>query len=91
MKHNEWITLDYLEFFCQKNQLLIGCKRGDEEMWISPLGPHPSTLTSTEVNDILRESSLFEIRQMLERNPELITSTSLTRAELEAQIRRMMN
>lgn len=91
MKHNEWITLDYLEFFCQKNQLLIGCKRGDEEMWISPLGPHPSTLTSAEVNDILRESSLFEIRQMLERDPELVTSTSLTRAELEAQIRRMMN
>ena len=49
MRKTDWITLDYLEFFCQQNHLVIGCKRGEEEVWISPLGPHPSSLTSKEV------------------------------------------
>ena len=91
MKHKDWITLDYLEFFCQRNHLIIGCQRGEEEVWISPLGPHPSTLTSAEVHDILRESPLFEIRKILQNEPDLTDSDSITRTELEQRIQRMMN
>ena len=91
MKHEDWITLDYLEFFCQRNHLIIGCQRGEEEVWISPLGPHPSTLTSAEVHDILRESPLFEIRKILQNEPDLTDSDSITRTELEQRIQRMMN
>ncbi len=66
MRKTDWITLDYLEFFCQQNHLVIGCKRGEEEVWISPLGPHPSNLTSKEVQHILRGSANFEIRTTLD-------------------------
>lgn len=91
MQDKNWITLDYLEFFCQKNHLVIGCKRGEEEVWISPLGPHPSHLTSEELHDILKESSLFEIRKMLQKDPDFIDSQFVTRQELEQQIKKMMN
>ncbi|MDA2927604.1 hypothetical protein MYX78_10325, partial [Acidobacteria bacterium AH-259-G07] len=74
MRETDWITLDYLEFFCQQNHLIIGCKRGDDEVWISPLGPHPSTLTSDEVHDILRKSGRFEIRSALDEDSDLTTS-----------------
>lgn len=91
MRKTDWITLDYLEFFCQQNQLVIGCKRGVEEVWISPLGPHPSNLTSDEVRDILQDSALFEIRQTLDEDLDLTTSHVLSRSELEQRICRMMN
>jgi len=68
MRKTDWITLDYLEFFCQQNHLVIGCKRGEEEVWISPLGPHPSSLTSKEVQHILRGSADFEIRTTRRRS-----------------------
>lgn len=91
MKKMDWITLDYLEFFCQKNQLVIGCKSGDDEIWISPLGPHPSTFTSQEVQDILSQSARFEVRKTLDEELELSSSHFVTRRELEQQIRRLMN
>lgn len=90
-KKSNCITLDYLEFFCQQKQLVIGCRRGEEEVWISPLGPHPSDLTSDELHDILKTTSLFEIRKMLEGEVESVDSEFLTRKELEQLIRRMMN
>ncbi len=91
MKNINWITLDYLEFFCQQNQLVIGCKCGEEEVWISPLGPHPSSMTSTEVQDILTQRSRFEVRRALEEDLELPSSHFVTRTELEKRIRRLMN
>ena len=76
MRQMDWITLDYLEFFCQQNHLVVGCKRGEDEVWISPLGPHPSDLTSKEVQDILRGSARFEIRSapvnIIERKRSMI-------------------
>ncbi|MFQ5741505.1 MAG: hypothetical protein ACE5JX_21115 [Acidobacteriota bacterium] len=87
-----WISLDYLEFFCQKNQLMIGCRTGEEEVWISALGPHPSSLTSEEIQDILGNSSLFELRNMLHDEEGLIHDTRfLTRHELEQRIRLLSN
>ena len=86
-----WITLDYLELLCQTNQLLIGCARGESELWISPSGPHPSTLTPQELNDILRGSSLFEVRKLLAEDPDLEETSFETRLELEQQIRQLMN
>ncbi|MEE8348077.1 MAG: hypothetical protein V3R94_00785 [Acidobacteriota bacterium] len=91
MKNINWITLDYLEFFCQQNQLVIGCTSGEEEVWISPLGPHPSGLTSDEVQDILSQSSRFEVRRALEEDLDLSSSRYVTRIELEKRIRRLMN
>ncbi len=89
---NRWITLDYLELFCEQNHMVIGCQDGDHQLWISPLGPHPSSLTSTEVHQILTESALFEVRTMSEDTEETETpSFFLTRSELEQRIKRMMN
>jgi hypothetical protein len=91
MRKTEWITLDYLEFFCEQNSLVIGCTRGGEEVWISPLGPHPSDLTSDEVRQILEGSAQFELRKASVQDSEITLSEFLTRAELEQQIRRLMN
>ena len=91
MKNINWITLDYLELFCQQNQLVIGCKCGEEEVWISPLGPHPSSLTSAEVQSILTQSSRFEVRRALDEDLDLSSSHFVTRTELEKRIRRLMN
>jgi len=91
MKQQDCITLDYLEFFCQKNSLVIGCARDDEEVWISSLGPHPSDFTSEEVRDIVKSSAQFEIRTAVEEDWDLTSSHFLTRAELETQIRRLVN
>ena len=91
MRQMDWITLDYLEFFCQQNHLVVGCKRGEDEVWISPLGPHPSDLTSKEVQDILRGSARFEIRTTLDEELELTSSHFMSRDELEQRIRRLVN
>jgi hypothetical protein len=91
---HECITLDYLELFCQKHQIVIGCRSGDEELWITALGPHPSGLTSAEVHEILTDSPLFEVRALGgdEEDESLIAdSVFVTRDELELRIRRMMN
>jgi hypothetical protein len=91
MKNINWITVDYLEFFCQQNQLVVGCQCGEEEIWISPLGPHPSSLTSDEVQDILTQSSRFEVRRALDEDLDLTSSHFVTRRELEKRISRLMN
>ncbi|RPJ58176.1 MAG: hypothetical protein EHM23_18225 [Acidobacteria bacterium] len=89
---NRWITLDYLELYCEQNRMVIGCQDGDHQLWISPLGPHPSSLTSGEVHQILTESALFELRVMSDDTEETETpSFFLTRSELEQRIQRMMN
>ncbi len=89
---NRWITLDYLELFCEQNHMVIGCQDGDHQLWISPLGPHPSSLTSNEVHHILTESALFELRIMSDDTEETESpSFFLTRSELEQRIKRMMN
>lgn len=91
MRKTDWITLDYLEFFCQQQSMMIGCKTGEEEVWISALGPHPSDLTSNQIHEILRHTAHFELRTALEDDVDLGSSTLLTREELEQRIRRMMN
>jgi len=89
---NRWITLDYLELFCEQHHMVIGCQDGDHQLWISPLGPHPSSLSSREVHQILTESALFELRIMSDDTEETETpSFFLTRSELEQRIQRMMN
>jgi hypothetical protein len=92
---SRWITLDYLELFCEQNRMVIGCDDGDHQLWISSLGPHPSSLTSKEVHQILTESALFELRTMSD-DPDDAEETEkpsffLTRSELEQRIKRMMN
>ena len=91
MRQMDWITLDYLEFFCQQNHLVVGCKRGEDEVWISPLGPHPSDLTSKEVQEILRGGARFEILTTLDEELDLTSSHFMSRAELEQKIRRLVN
>jgi hypothetical protein len=92
MKESSWITLDYLEFFCQRNQMMIGCRSSHDEIWISALGPEPNELSVDEVRDILRESSIFELRNMLQDDETLIDeSLLLTRKELEQRLKVLMN
>ena len=91
MNRRDWIRLDYLEFFCEKHHLIIECVTDEQEVWISPLGPHPSTLTSDQVHDILRESSLFEIRKLRQGDPDFARRRSMTRSELEQHIQKMMH
>ena len=91
MRKTDWITLDYLEFFCEQKSLVIHCAREGEEVWISLLGPHPSSLTSDEIQQILRESAQFEIRKTADQDSDITLSEFLTRAELETQIRLLMN
>ena len=91
MREINWITLDYLEFFCEQKSLVIHCTREGEEVWISPLGPHPSNLTSDEIQEILRESVQFELRTTTDQDLDITLSECLTRAELEQQIRLLMN
>ncbi|MFB3905445.1 MAG: hypothetical protein ACE15E_18520 [Acidobacteriota bacterium] len=89
---SRWITLDYLELFCEQNHMVIGCQDGDHQLWISPLGPHPSSLSAKEIHQILTESALFELRIMSDATEENETpSFFLTRSELEQRIKRMMN
>ncbi len=90
---DDWITLDYLEIFCQRNQLVVGCRNDEEELWISPLGPHPSDLGAREVREILRQSSLFELREMTREGHEAyeLTPLILTRSELQQRLRRLLN
>ena len=91
MRKADWITLDYLEFFCQQQSIMIGCKTGEDEVWISALGPHPSDLTSNQIHEILGQTAHFELRTAREEDMDLGSSTLLTREELELRIRRMMN
>jgi hypothetical protein len=88
---NKWITLDYLELFCQHNRLVVGCRNDDGEVWISPLGPHPTSLTAEEVRAILTDSALFEVRAVSDDDSPPVDSRFLTRPELEQRIRQMMN
>jgi hypothetical protein len=92
MKNAEWITIDYLEFFCQRNQLMIGCRSDESEIWISELGLEPTGLSVDEVQGILKESSLFELRSLLAEEESFIDdSLVLTRGELEQRLRLLLN
>jgi len=91
MTKTDWITLDYLELFCQRQSILIGCRIGEEEVWISAFGTHPSGLTPNDIHEILSQTVHFELRTALEEEVPLGSATTLTREELEQQIRRLMN
>jgi hypothetical protein len=86
----ERITLDYLEFFCQQNQILVGCLHADQELWISGLGPHPSSLTSEQVEEIIKEASWFKVRRVAAASSEVPTSM-VSRRELEESLKRIVN
>ncbi len=93
-KLNSRITLQYLEYYCTAKDILIGCRQGDDELWISCLGSHPSDLSASQVDQILDESRLFEVREYRygeedhgEDPPRLL----LTRKELEERLGRMVN
>ncbi len=90
-RDNNWITLDYLELYCERNQLVVGCEHEEDELWISSLGPHPSSLTADEVHHILDDSVVFEVRAMNEEESPVSDSIFLTRMELEQRIRKMLN
>jgi hypothetical protein len=86
----EGITLDYLEFFCQQNQILVGCLHADQELWISGLGPHPSHLTADQVEMIIKEASWFKVRRV-SAVPSEAPISLVSRRELEESLRRIVN
>ncbi len=87
------ITLDYLEIYCHRNSLVVGCRTEEDELWVSELGPEPSELSQTEIQEILRECRIFELRkQNDEEEDELFESSSVvTRPEMEARLRGLLN
>lgn len=88
------ITLDYLEIYCHRNSLIIGCRSEDGEIWVSELGPEPSDLTQAEIQRVLRESRIFEIRKRdsgEEGDDPFVDSSILTRPEMEACLRGLLN
>ncbi len=89
----DWINIDYLELFCQTNQMVVGCKAGDEEeeVWISALGPHPSHLTADEIQNILKQSASFELRNLLADDDQFEDTYIVTRNELQQRLRRLLN
>ncbi|MBI4444727.1 MAG: hypothetical protein HY645_02360 [Acidobacteria bacterium] len=89
MENAEWITLEYLEWYCQQKQLAISCKLGEQELWITSLGPHPSLLDAQEVEGILKQSSSFEIFQMVTGYSP--APQKISRSELAQRIRKMLN
>jgi hypothetical protein len=84
------ITLDYLEFFCQQHQILVGCLHADQELWISGLGPHPSHFTSEQVQNIIKQASWFKLRRVSTASSEAPTSL-VSRKELEESLKRLVN
>ena len=91
MREIDWITQDYLEFFCQQKGLMVGCKGEGAEVWISAIGTHPPELSSRQIEDILKHSVYFEVRVWLEEELNIAPSKLLSRKELEQNIQRMMN
>lgn len=82
------LTLDYLEFFCQSRVMIIGCKQGGEEVWISPFGPHCDDLSRDQLDSFVDSSSEFEIIQVMR---DLDVKYSLSRSELESRLQMMVN
>ena len=83
------ISMDYLEMLCERQGIAVNCIRGDDELWITALGPHPSHLTSRDIEGILRESSRFEIYKI--DGDRSFESRPVPRNELESRIRRLVN
>lgn len=84
----KWIRLDYLEFLCQAKTLVLGCRSGDEEVWISPLGSHPQHFSRQKTSQIVQDTREFEVIQIIR---DLDVQYSLTRQELANEIRRLVN
>ena len=84
-----WISMEYLEMLCERKGIAVNCIRGNDELWITELGPHPSHLTAQDIEQILRESSHFEIYKI--KSDRSFESFALPRTELETKIRRMVN
>lgn len=82
------LTLDYLEFFCQSRIMIIGCKQDEQEVWISPFGPHCDDLSRDQIDGFVDSSSEFEIIQVMR---DLDVKYSLTRSELESQLQLLVN
>lgn len=82
------LTLDYLEFFCQSRVMIIGCKKGGQEVWISPFGLHSDDLSRDQIDGFVDSSSEFEIIQVMR---DLDVKCSLSRSELESRLEMMVN
>lgn len=84
-----WISIEYLELLCERSGIAVNCIRGDDELWITELGPHPSHLTAQDIEKILRESSQFEIYKI--QSDRSFESFPVPRTELESKIRQMVH
>ena len=61
------IKLDYLEYFCQRNMVLLrGQSLTGDELLVSPLGPH-SELSHQQFQEALSSVDRFELRGLANR------------------------
>lgn len=85
------INVDHLFFFCQHRNRLLRARTDDgEEILISPIGTYSAGLSFDEVNRELPSVQAFEVCD-LHHLDELDMPYSLTRGELEAELRQLVN
>jgi len=81
---SNWITPEFLEFFCRANDLVIGCGGVAERLWVSPFG-FAGEAPRERIGDIVRDSVNFEVIPM---NGPDGARYFMTRPELESQLRK---
>lgn len=86
------IQLDYLEYFCQRNMVLLrGQSPSGEELLISPLGPH-TELSHQQFQDALSSVDRFELRGLAspdEEEPDV--SWFVSRHQLQRQLTELIH
>ncbi len=86
------ITLEYLEIYCHRNSLVVGCLSEEDEIWVSETGPEPSDKSQLEIQQILRSCRTFELRSRVDDEEQPFEHSSvLTRPEMEARLRGLLN
>lgn len=86
LSESNWITPEFLEFFCRANDLVIGCGGGAERLWVSPFG-FSGAAPRERIGDIVRESLNFEVIPMDQFDG---VRYFMTRPELENQLRKSL-
>ncbi len=86
------IKLDYLEYFCQRNMVVLrGQSLTGDDLLVSPLGPH-SELSPQQFQEALGSVDRFELRglaSMDEEEPDV--SWFVSRRQLERELHELIH
>ncbi|MEE8583374.1 MAG: hypothetical protein V3T83_00825 [Acidobacteriota bacterium] len=86
------IKLDYLEYFCQRNMVLLrGQSLAGDDLLVSPLGPH-TELSHQQFQEALSSVDRFELRGLAsldEEEPDV--SWFVSRRQLERELHELIH